>query len=229
MSQSKGKSKPKNSDQAFNGTSKGKATRKRIIMAARRVFTKHPYDVASIRMIGNEGGFDYSLIHHYFPTKVALMEAVAEDVYKEYIDQFGVWFQGLEEYSTLKDSLSAWLDRVLEHSFENPDALKLIMQNMSRQENLSNTAGLRYFPLFYRQIQQGFSHKYSPMAGEDEVLDWVYGVTIMIANCVGAAEYHSLVLGVEKNTPEYRQRVKRILMTLFLPGLRNLFRSPPKE
>ena len=48
---------------------KGDRTRDEILRASRTVFTEHPYDVASLRMIGRQGNRDFTLIHHYFPTK----------------------------------------------------------------------------------------------------------------------------------------------------------------
>ena len=52
-----------------NGKPAQKATRLKILKAARKVFAQYAYHAASIRMIGKEAGIDHPLISYYFPSK----------------------------------------------------------------------------------------------------------------------------------------------------------------
>ena len=75
---------------------KSEKTRHKILGAACKVFAKHPYNSASIRMVGKEGGFDHPLITYYFPTKADLFEAVVAEVCEEFYQANISWFEGLE-------------------------------------------------------------------------------------------------------------------------------------
>ncbi len=204
---------------------KGQNTRRRILDAARQIFAEHPYNAASIRMIGAQGGFDYSLIHHYFPSKAELLEAVTAEVYVEYARQIPTWFHDLEKSPSLGRGLATLLDRMLDYSFENPDALQLMMQNVGARENLEIAAGLKYFPRFYTQLARELRERYGLTAPESQLMNWLYGISVFTANCVGAQEYHALVLGESQEGSQYRERVKNILMALFLPSLKEIFQA----
>jgi len=75
---------------------KSEVTRERILRAARKVFAEHPYNAASFRMIGREGGFDHPLINYYFPRKADLFEAVVVEICEEFYQANISWFEGLE-------------------------------------------------------------------------------------------------------------------------------------
>lgn len=53
-------------------------TRATILDAARRHFSAHGYDRATIRGIAGEAGVDPALVHHYFGTKDALFAAALD-------------------------------------------------------------------------------------------------------------------------------------------------------
>ncbi len=74
-----------------------KATRLKILKAARKVFAQYAYHAASIRMIGKEAGIDHPLISYYFPSKAKLFEAVLADIVQEWNTANQDWIEGLDQ------------------------------------------------------------------------------------------------------------------------------------
>src|SRR5271157_3039029 len=74
---------------------KGARTKAAIIQAARNIFSRYPYHIASIRMIGKEAGVEHPLISYYFPNKKKLFEVVLADICDEYVDKIGEWLSAV--------------------------------------------------------------------------------------------------------------------------------------
>ena len=60
------------------GLTKGAQTRQRILDAARRVFARHPYHAASIRMIASEAGMEHGTIRYHFARKSDIFEEIVQ-------------------------------------------------------------------------------------------------------------------------------------------------------
>jgi AcrR family transcriptional regulator len=103
-----------------------KATRSKILKAARKVFAQYAYHSASIRMIGKEAGIDHPLISYYFPSKAVLFEAVLQDIVQEWHKANQSWFDGLEKMSP-EAGLSLYLDRLIGYSRKQPYAIRVFL------------------------------------------------------------------------------------------------------
>ncbi len=207
---------------------KGKATRQKIMDAARQVFASHPYTAASIRTIAKQGGFNHPLIHHYFPTKADLFTVVAQDLYAEYTTLSTSWLEGVWDMR-MAQSLTTSVDRIVDDAFENPDALRVVMQNMSHGILFADLAGFEVLPEFWQSIQESFRQGLSPNACFRHVSMWILGFHMIVFNCVGAPYYHAKVLGMDPAGPAYREWVKKAILFLLYPSLKQLVFSQPGD
>ncbi len=201
--------------------SKSDATRAMIVDAARKVFARHPYHKASIRMIAREGGFHFSLINHYF-NKSELFGAVASAVSEELIKHFSSWLKEVEKLPP-EEGLPVFLDRALEHFFENPDVLRILMKNAGEADSKETAPA---FESFSRYVFAGGGILINELRMEksvDNIVVWFYGVLNLLINFVGAAPYHCKVLNMDPDGQEYRRWVKDSLVYLFTPTLKELF------
>ena len=206
------------------GETKGQATRRRIIAVARRVFSKYPYNAASIRMIGEEGGFDFTLLYHYFPKKAELFEAVTSQLLEEFRIAVTEIIKELDSPS-MKENMTRFVDKTLDYTFDNPDVMMGCMQNIAQLDKFEDMPGFEHLTRFLVESLELF-REYMPLPVFDErVRMWLYGFGSMVFSCVGAASYHAQVLGMEPKGPEYRQWVKDTLMNVFYPCLKDLLFS----
>jgi AcrR family transcriptional regulator len=60
-----------------------KATRRRIVDSAHRLFARHGLAGASVRRIAGDAGVSLALVHHYFGSKDGLYEACVSSMYEE--------------------------------------------------------------------------------------------------------------------------------------------------
>jgi AcrR family transcriptional regulator len=201
--------------------SKSDATKAMIINAARKVFARHPYHKASIRMIADEGGFLFSLINHYF-TKSELFGAVAAAVSEELLTDFISWLKEIQGLPPEK-GFSVFLDRALDYFFEKPDMLQLLMKNAGEAGSKDMAPA---FESFSKYVFTGGGILVNELRMEksvDNIVLWVYGVLNLLINFVGAAPYHCKVLNMDPNGEDFRKWVKNCLVYLFTPTLKELF------
>lgn len=223
MKQTKKKAKPKVPVAQAEASSKGEATRQKIIAAARKVFTRHPYHAASIRMIGEEGGFDYSIIHHYF-TKAELFRAVARQLYEELVTAYREWIDGVERL-TPTEGLEIYLDRSLDYMFEHPDVMEVMTQNSSHMKTDPDLPGFDFLTRYFREIESIFIKKIGVLTMQPKLSMWSYTMMALHTAFVGSAAYHGKALGMDPQSKEYRDWVKEALLYIFAPPLERLIQQ----
>ena len=207
--------------------SKSAVTKRNIVSAARRVFSRHPYYKASIRMIAAEGGFHFSLINHYF-SKSQLFGAVAKEMSEELLAAFSSWLKGLDAMSPEK-GLSLFLDRALDYFFKNPDVLLILMKNAGEAGSKGTAPGFDDFSKYVFTGSRFLVDTLGHGKNTRHIVIWFYGMLNLMINFVGAAPYHCQVLNMDPKSDDYRHWVKESLMYLFLPQLQELLRGPSKK
>lgn len=217
----------KASARAPESTPKSDATKEMIIVAARKVFAKHPYHKASIRMIASEGGFHFSLINHYF-TKSELFGAVASQVSEELLMYFSSWLKGLLDMSP-EEGFSLFLDRALDHFFKHPDVLLILMKNAGEAGSKETSPAFDHFSRYVFTGGDILMKELRMEKSVENIVVWLYGVLNLFINFVGAASYHCQVLKMDPNGIEFRKWIKRCLMFLFTPTLKDLFQVRPSS
>ena len=200
---------------------KGEATRRRIIAVARRVFSRYPYNATSIRMIGAEGKFDFTLLYHYFPTKAELFEAVVSLLLEEHTQAVRSIISELKPGS-LRENTRQLIDSLLDYCFSNPDVMRGSMQNAAQVDRFEDLPGFDILTRFLVDSLALFREIMPLPAGDERTRMWLYGFGIVVFNCVGAAAYHARALGMNAHGRRYRQWVKDTLMYMFYPSLKVL-------
>lgn len=204
------------------------ATRDKILEAAKRVFSEHPYSAATIRMVGEEAGIDHPLITYYFPTKAELFEAVVEDTAESFVQASSSWYQGLEHLSVSK-GFSLYLDRLLAFTSKHPEALGIAAVNLARPKGSETVPGYKQMQWYLRRNTDTFRN-FAPLRGSTrEIRIFVKTFNTMIINYLGAATYHARTLGMNPGSPAYRKWVKDAMHFLFLPRLRVLIYGEDRE
>lgn len=177
-------------------------------------------------MIAKEGGFHFSLINHYF-TKSELFGAVASAVSEELIKDFTAWLKEIQG-KVPEEGFAVFLDRALDHFFEQPDVLMILMKNAGEADSKETAPA---FESFSKYVFAGGGILINELRMEksvDNIVVWFYGVLNLLINFVGAAPYHCKVLNMDPNGEEFRRWVKDCLLYLFTPTLKELFPAPRK-
>lgn len=205
----------------WKNTRKGENTRKRILQAARMVFSNHPYDSASVRMVGKAGDFDHPIIHYYFPKKAGLFEAVVTELLEE-INAFATtWYKDLDTLPPTQ-SFSLFIDRLFEFHYKSPELFRLIMQNTAHVEDYSNFPAAHQYNAFHESFLKTFQEKIPYRAPFEDVRRFVYSFTVVVTNYLGASSTYAQFIGMESSSHEYRDWVKETLVFIFLPRLKKI-------
>lgn len=200
---------------------KGEVTRERIILAALKVFSEHPYKAASIRMIGKAGGFDHPLIHYYFPTKAELFEAVVEQMCESFVEANDSWFEGLERISP-REGFPLYVERFLGYHFKRPESLRIMMLNLAQVDKLEEIPGYQHIPETLSKTRRTFEQKIPLRAGSKEIDMFINSFNTLVITYLGASSCMAQTLGMDPGGDEYRGWVKETLIYIFLPLLEKL-------
>lgn len=197
-----------------------KATRLKILRAARKVFAQYAYHAASIRMIGKEAGIDHPLISYYYPSKAVLFEAVLADILEEWQQADEAWSEGIDRMRPEK-GLSLYIDRLLEFSRKRPYAAQVLMLNMVQAQDGDTIPGYHAIQTFFDQSRQ-LKRLASTKTAESDIEKFRQSFFTLAMSYVGAKSYYAGMLGMTPNGKEYKAWVKGALMDLFLPRLKQL-------
>lgn len=217
---STGKSEPLEGKEAA-APRKSDLTRERILQAARKVFADNSYKAASIRMIGKTGGFDHPLIHYYFPSKAELFEAVIEDICAEFHQAYISWFEGLESQVPAK-ALPVFIERLLDYNLENPEALRMIMQNVGQIDRLEEIPGYQHIPRILEKNRMVFDEKVNHQESPEKLSMFINSFNSLVIYYLGANSCQAEALGMDAQSNEYREWVKDTLLYIFLPRLEDM-------
>ena len=200
---------------------KREVTRERILRAARKVFSEHPYNAASFRMIGREGGFDHPLINYYFPYKADLFEAVVSEICEEFYQANLACFEGLEKMLP-REGLSLYLDRFLDFNVNNPEPMRIIMLNIAQVDMLGELPGYQHIPEVMARTRRTFEERANLKASPKEIGMFQNSFNALVFFYLGAGVCQAEILGIDPHSPGYRKWVKETLMYVFLPHLEKL-------
>jgi len=197
---------------------KADVTRQRILNAARKVFARFPYHAASIRMVGNEGGFDHPIINYYFPTKAELFKAVLAEICEEFFQANLACLSGIEHLSIL-DGLALYIDRFLDYNFKNPAPLRIIMLNFVQSNTLDELPGHQHIHELLRDTRRTFEEKIPLQAEAEAIGMFIHSFNMLVMNYLGAGDCQAQTLGLEPGSNAYRVWVKDTLIFIFFPLL----------
>ena len=208
----------------IEGCSRGEVTRARILAAARNVFARQSFHAASIRMIAREGDFAHGIIRYHFPSKAALFKEIVKETCEDFYSQNSQW---LKEVSTmpLQESFSVYMDRLLAYNRNNPQALRMLSQNLGQGDKPENTPGYEYIIGLINRTTEEFIQAFATEETRDLVRRFSYAFYGMAFYFLGASSCQSRVLKTDPASHEYSAWVKKTMQTVFYPLLEKIFSS----
>jgi AcrR family transcriptional regulator len=204
---------------------KSAITRDRIITAAKKVFARLPYQAASMRMIGKEGGFNHELIRYHFPNKAGLFETILHDICDDFYQSNISFLEGLSKMD-VKEGFSLYIDSFLAHHFRNPEALRIIVLNMVMTDKPESIPGYRHIPEMLSTTRRTFKEKIPIITSDREIEIFISGFNNLLLHLLGAGYCQASILGLKHTSIKYREWVKMTLLEIFLPHLKRLVGSP---
>lgn len=121
----------------------GHATRKRILLAAEKLFAEHGFDGVSMRSLAAAGDAQLASLHYHFGSKLDLYRAI--------------WVYRFHD-PILKQAVSAWSD--LDYSRPAPDVVRVLVERyLSVPLKLAKTSGSTNFLVILSR--EGFDPKAS--------------------------------------------------------------------
>ncbi len=204
---------------------KSQVTREKILEAARLVFAEQPYNAASIRMIGKEGGFPHALIRYYYLTKAELFEAVIKEICREIYEGNLNWLDGLSR-TRAEEGLSIFLDRFLDFHFKHPEHLRIIMLNMTQAEKNEEPPGYHHLPDLLAATRKTFEENTTLRASSEDIGKFFNSFNSMLFLYLGSRSCMARVTGLDPDSPEYKEWIKDTFMFVFLPALKILIHGP---
>jgi AcrR family transcriptional regulator len=198
-----------------------KATRLKILKAARKVFAQYAYHAASIRMIGKEAGIDHPLISYYFPSKAQLFEAVLTDIVQGWNKANKSWFEGLEEMSP-ESGLANYIDRLIDYCRKHPYAVRVFLLNVVQAQDAETIPGYQAIRTFFKQTISLLKNRLPMQASDRDIEIFRQSFNTLALSYLGAKSYYAGILGMDANSREYEEWIRDMLMVLFLPRLKQL-------
>jgi TetR/AcrR family transcriptional regulator, repressor for uid operon len=102
-------------------------TRKRILQAARQVFSERGYDGATFQAIAVRADLTRPAINHYFPSKRLLYREVVDQTNKLVV---AVGIERAQPETTLMGRLTAFISAAMRANSENPSASAFLITNV---------------------------------------------------------------------------------------------------
>ena len=203
------------------GLSKGPRTRQRILDAARRVFARHPYHAASIRMIASEAGMEHGAIRYHFARKSEIFEEIVQVECEKLYQNYRKWAKetiGLRP----EEGLSLLLDLALEWHFSDPEPLHLINQNISQMDNPENIPGYDHLINILIRTREPARKVFPAEVDSRGIERFNDTFNALIINYVGASSLQAGALGIDPDSSEYRAWVKDTLMFIMVPVMNKM-------
>lgn len=201
----------------------GADTREMILTAACAVFTRCPYEAASIRMIAAEGGFYHSLIRHHFPSKASIFKAISQKVGEDLREANKSWLKELAGLG-LRAATSLYFDRFISYYQSHPEIFRLIAQNMPR-DDAQSIPGYDDLVNFMANIQEDVEKANILLFDSQTLVRFLESLYALCIYYLGSGTVVAGRLGIEPDSPEYLKWVKETMMFVFLPLLKQSLKA----
>ncbi len=196
-------------------------TREMVLDAACRVFSRHPYNAASIRMIAREAGIGHALIGYYYPTKADLFRAVAARICEDLCTSNERWINEVRRME-LAPGFRHYVGRFVEYSRQKPWVLRIIMLNIAG-EKVGAVPGHDLLVGAIEDIRRMFAATMKLTASVEEIGRFSDSFNALMLYYLGAPESAAWLLRLDPDDPAYFRWVGDTLVSVFLPMLGRLF------
>ncbi len=104
-------------------------TEKRILEAARRVFTRKGYDGARMQEIADEAGINKALVHYYYRNKEKLFAEILREAFATMLPAMANVFMG---QGTIPQKIELFVEKYLVIILDNPFIPLFVLSEMQR-------------------------------------------------------------------------------------------------
>lgn len=198
-----------------------KKTREAILDAACIVFARHPYNAASIRMIGHEANLGHALIGYYFPAKADLFRAVAARICDDLYTENERWMAEVCHMG-LREGFEQYVGRFIKFSREKPWVLRIIVLNITG-ERVAAIPGQDIIIQAIEGIRRMFVNTMKLTASVEEVGRFSDSFNALVLYYLGAPQSAAWLVRMDPDGPHYYPWVQETLVSVFLPMLSRLF------
>ena len=217
-----------NNKRASEGKVSKTVKRDKILKAARKIFSEHPYPAASMRMIAREAHIDHPLIIYYFPTKAALFEELLKELTHEFSKAFPDWLNEIDFKMSAAKRISIYLDRAIDFHRKHPEFARITVLNMVQSARSKNLIpGCHHLQKAQMLAAKIYSARSQSVLGADEFSLLQNSFGPLMINYMGAREYYAEIQQVDPESDAYFKWVKENLMFLLMPLFKN--KVFPKE
>jgi len=199
----------------------GRKAREAILDAACIVFSRHPYNAASIRMIAREARLGHALIGYYFPTKADLFRAVAARICDDLVTENERWIAEVRRME-LREGFERYVRHFIDFSRQKPWVLRIIMLNIAG-ERVGAIPGQDIFIEAIEGIRRMFVTTMKLTASMEEVGRFSDSFNALVLYYLGAPESAAWLIRMDPDGPDYFPWVHETLVTVFLPMMARLF------
>ena len=196
--------------------------REELIDCAQTLFLARGYENASLNEVIAAAGVSKGAFYHYFPSKAALLEALAERFAQR---SLALAREALENPALdALGRLNAFLARGRQNKIENIAAAWALFESLYREENLvlfhriNAAVGALYAPILTRVVQQGVAEgaftTFDPAGVADLVLQLGATSHGLVARTLAAgspAERDAAIAAMEQRIRLYEIALDRIL------------------
>lgn len=207
---------------------KGAVTREKILNAAKKVFSKHPYHAASMRMIGQEAGIDHPLISYYFAGKNELYKTIMKCIFEELILLNRECFQDYKEES-IAGGFKKYINRLIEYNHRNPVPFRIFALNVPQQAKITQIPGYDYLTEYVDKICSLFEDAFSLKKTRRELQMYINSFSFLLVAFLGAEHTVARVQGLEPASREYIEWIKDTLTYIFLPRFTEIIKQNRKS
>lgn len=102
---------------------------KRILEAARRVFTRKGFDGARMQEIADEAGFNKALVHYYYRSKEKLFAEILQEAFSTMLPAMAGVFMG---QGTIAQKVELFVEKYLAVMMQNPFIPVFVFSEMHR-------------------------------------------------------------------------------------------------
>jgi len=202
-------------------TSKSDQTRRRVLRAAREVFTANSYRAAGLRSVADKAGVQHPLVVHYFKSKAALFEAVAAQIQEEILENHPGFFNYLRTLDPDRRR-AAYLDGIIEQGLQEPDAYRMILLNAVEVVAPGRPLpGLDRMVGIHARILSLLSNHVLEDAPAEAADMFMIVFTIAAVHFFGGRAFHQKVLGLASDA-DYEAWVRQTMRQIFEPVLNAL-------
>ena len=204
-------------------SNRGEETRRMILGAATKVFSRHTYNAASIRMIAAQGEFQHGLIRYHFPSKAKIFESVIGEACQNIRRANKVWISEISKVSVEK-GLALYIERFIEFFHNHPEMFRIVIHIISHDDPVS-LPGYSHLVNLVTNTQKDWEKSFKGIMPKNERRRIFNSLNILIFHYLGGVAFEAGILDMDPKSDEYFQWIKETIILVFLPIIKKTMDS----